>query len=299
MRVSTTTGLCGTVLWKHKMYFSCEDSIRAVKEAGFDAIDMSFETYERDGLPMTKPDWKDWVKRQKELCDSLGLPITQGHAHYYTSKQNREFTPQERERQEQKMLRDIEAAGICEIPWLVFHPATSYDGASYSRRLTLKNEIERFKRFGEVADRHGVGIAIENVGCTKNRDKLFGTIPEDLLELLDCLGDDKVFGICWDTGHGNLNRVNQPEAIRQMGQHLKALHIHDNFGEKDEHQLPYLGNIEWEPLLQALKEVKYAGDFTYECFRFTPGFEPEFHPQAMKFACELARRMVSIIDEEN
>lgn len=297
MRVSTTTGICGTVLWTHKMYFSCEDSIRAIKAAGFDAVDISFETYEREGQPMTQPDWKDWVKRQKELCDKLELPITQGHAHFYTSKQNREFTPLEREEQNKKILRDIEAAGICKIPWLVVHPATWYDSAGYSYRLSLKNETERFKRLGEMAARCGVGLAIENIGKTKSGDKLFCTTPEELLELMDSLGDDKVFGICWDVGHGHLHKINQPEAIRQMGSRLKALHIHDNRGEKDEHQLPYLGNIEWEPLLQALKEIGYAGDFTYEVAYFTPGFDPEFHIEAMKFANKVARHMVSVIKD--
>lgn len=297
MRVSTTTGMRGTVLWKHKMYFSCEESIQAVKNAGFDAVDISFETYEKNGQPMTQPDWKEWVKRQKELCDKLELPITQGHAHYYTSKQNREFTPLEREEHNNIILRDIEAAGICEIPWLVLHPATWYDSVGYSYKMSLENEIERFKRLGEAAARHNVGIAIENIGRNQNKQKLFCTATEELLELLDALGDDNLFGICWDTGHGNLHNINQPEAIRQMGKRLKALHIHDNRGEKDEHQLPYLGFIEWEPLLLALKEVGYAGDFTYEANCFTPGFGPEFHLEAMKFACQLARRMVSVFDE--
>lgn len=296
MRVSTTTGIRGTVLWKHKMYYSCEESIRAVKEAGFDAVDISFETYEKKGQPMTQPDWKDWVKRQKELCDKLELPITQGHAHYYTSKQNREFTSLEREEHNNIILRDIEAAGICGIPWLVLHPATWYDSVGYSYKMSMKNEIERFKRLGEAAARCNVGIAIENIGKNRCDEKLFCTATEELLELVDSLGDENVFGICWDTGHGNLHKINQPEAIRQMGKQLKALHIHDNRGEKDEHQLPYLGHIEWEPLLLALKEIGYVGDFTYEATCFTPGFEPKFHLEAMKFACELARQMVSIFD---
>ncbi len=295
MRISTTTGICGTVLWTQKMYFSCEDAIRAVAAAGFDAIDMSFETYGRAGLPLTRPDWRDWVKRQKEICDAVGLPITQGHAHFYTSAQAREFTPLDREEHTVMILRDIEAAGICQVPWLVIHPENAYDGAGYSRRMTLKRETERFKRFGEAAARCGVGIAIENIGKNKNGDKFFGTTPEELLELLDCLGDDDLFGICWDTGHGNLNKINQPEAIRQMGKHLKALHVNDNRGEKDEHQLPYLGNIPWEPLMLALKEVEYAGDFTYEVIYFTPGFDPKFHGEAMEFSCKVARHLVSML----
>jgi len=297
MRVSTSTGICGTVLWKHKMYFSCEESIRAVKEAGFDAVDISFETYEREGQPMTRPGWKDWVKRQKELCDELELPITQAHAHFYTSRQHREFTPLEREEHNSKIVRDIEAAGICGIPWLVMHPITWYDSNGYSYELSLKNEIERFKRLGEVAARCNVGIAIENIGGPSGENRYYWTVTEDLMELLNSLNDDKLFGICWDTGHGNLHNINQPEAIRQMGKRLKALHINDNRGEKDEHQLPYLGCIEWEPLLLALKEVGYAGDFTYEANRFTPGFGPEFHLEAMKFACKLARRMVSVFED--
>lgn len=296
MRVSTTTGICGTVLWKHKMYFSCEDSIRAIKEAGFDAVDISFDTYEREGLPMTLPNWKDWITQKKELCDELGLPITQGHAHFYTSKQSLEFTPLEREAHHEKMIRDIEAAGICKIPWLVFHPVSSNNAAGYSYKETLKAETERFKKLGDVAAKCGVGIAIENIGRNKSGDKLFGTTTEELLELLDALGDESLFGLCWDAGHGNLNKINQVEAVRQMGKHLKALHIHDNKGVTDEHQLPYLGNIEWEPFLHALKEVGYAGDFTYECNYFTPGFDPEFHLEAMRFACKLARRMVSIAE---
>ena len=292
MKVSTSTGICGTVRRKEKMYFSCEDSIKAIAKAGFDAIDMGFVSYGREGLPLAQPDWRDWVKRQKELCDSVGLPITQGHAHYYDCRQNKEFTPLEREENIGKIFRDIEAAGICKVPWLVIHPDTIWDSAGYSRRLTLQKERERILRFGDVASRYGVGIAIENIVNDRSGDRCFGVTAEDLLELLECLGDDNAFGICWDTGHANLSRINQPEAIRQMGSHLKALHINDNKGEKDEHQLPYLGSIEWKPVLMALKEIGYEGDFTYEIHNFTKGFEPEMHLEAMRFACEVARRMV-------
>lgn len=296
MRVSTAAAICSTVRRKEKMYFSCEDAIKAVSQAGFDAIDMSFVSYGREGLPLAKPDWRDWIKRQKEACDALDLPITQGHAHYYGHPQSRAFTPLEWKAHTDKIFRDIEAAGICQVPWLVFHPDTIWDSAGYSRRLSLEKERERFLRFGEAASKWGVGIAIENMVDNRFGDRYFGVTAEDLLELLDLLGDDSLFGVCWDTGHANLNRINQPEAIRQIGTHLKALHINDNRGEADDHLLPYLGYIEWEPLLLALKEIRYAGDFTYEIHNFTAGFEPNLHQEAVKFACKVARQMVSIIE---
>ncbi len=296
MRVSTSTGICSTVLWKQKMYYSCEESIQAIAKAGFDAIDLCFVAYGREGLPMAQPDWRDWVKRQKEYCDAAGLPVTQAHAHYYGTREFRKFTQQDREEHTAKIIRDIEAAGICHVPWLVIHPDSAYDETGYSRRLSLQKETERLKRFGELAARYGVGLAVENMVENVESGRRFGSTQEDLLELLSALGDDKLFGICWDTGHANLTQMNQPAAIREIGSHLKALHINDNRGERDDHLLPYLGYVEWTPLLQALKETGYNGDFTYEIHNFTSGMEPALLQEAMRFACNVARNMVKFFE---
>lgn len=298
MRISTSTGICSKVLWTRNMYYPCEEAIRATAEAGFDAIDLCFVAYGREGLPMSKPDWRDWVKRQKENCEAAGLWVNQAHAHYYGASQSRTFTPLMWEENTNLIVRDIEAAGICQVPWLVIHPDSAYDGAGYSHRLSLKKETERFKRFGELAAKYGTAIAIENMVDTMSSKagRRFGVTAEDLLELLDLLGDDKLFGICWDTGHANLAQINQPEAIRQMGKHLKALHINDNRGEKDDHLLPYLGYVEWEPVLKALKEAGYTGDFTYEIHNFTSGFGPDLHHEAMRFAYNVARRMTAALE---
>ena len=120
---------------------------------------------------------------------------------------------------------------------------------------------------------------------------------EDLLELLDKLNADDIFGICWDTGHANLAQVNQPAAIQQIGSRLKALHINDNRGEKDDHLLPYLGYVEWTPLLKSLADVNYQGDFTYEIHNFTGGMSPEIHQQGVEFSVLVARQMVSEIEK--
>lgn len=299
MRISTSTGICSTVLWNRQMYYTCEEAIEAIAGAGFDAIDLCFVAYGRQGLPMAQPDWRDWVKRQKENCDRAGLLVTQGHAHYYGADRSREFTSLMWEEHTNKIIRDIEAAGISKVPWLVIHPDCAYDETGYSRRLTLKREAERFKQFGDLAAKYGTAIAVENM-VDKSGTKAgrrFGSTVEDLLDLMDLLGDDRLFGICWDTGHANIAQINQPEAIRQLGKHLKALHINDNRGEKDDHLLPYLGYVDWEPLLAALKEIGYSGDFTYEIHNFSNGFPPGLHHESMKFASRVARQMVSCMEK--
>ena len=102
-------------------------------------------------------------------------------------------------------------------------------------------------------------------------------------------------GICWDTGHGNLNKLDQAAAVRRMGKRLKALHVNDNKGQRDEHILPYHGTIEWEAFMKALGEVGYEGDFTYEIHNFSKGFDAGFRQEAVTFARKLGEHMVSLM----
>lgn len=129
MRISTSTGTCGSVFWTQKMYYSCEQAIESIAKAGFDAIDLCFVAYGRKGLPMDAPDWRDWVKRQKENCDKHNLPVTQAHAHYYSVAESMKFTALDWEDNIGRIKRDIEAAGMCQVPWLVIHPDSVNDEA--------------------------------------------------------------------------------------------------------------------------------------------------------------------------
>lgn len=294
MLISTSTGICTSVLHRSERHFTCEDALRHIAQAGFPAVDMCFVAYGRPGMPMANPDWRDWVARQKEYATQLGLITNQGHAHYYSSAESYRYTAEDWEAAEALIRRDIEAAGICSIPWLVIHPDSHLKDGNYSRRLSLQKEYERFSRLGELAAKWNVGISIENMIAGSSAGR-FGCTYEDLMDLLDLLKDDERFGICWDTGHANLNQSDQSSAIREMGKRLRTLHVNDNYGRgSDDHTLPFLGTISWGPIMKALRESGYQGDFTYEIHRFTDGFSPDFHLQAMRFARETAEYMLTM-----
>ena len=289
MLISTSTNICNQVLGRSEIYYTCEDALRIIAGAGFPAVDLCFVGFGRPGRVMDTPDWRDWVKKQKELADSLGLITNQAHAHYYPQT----YTMDQREEAQAIIRRDIEAAGMCGVPWIVIHPDSYLEGGNYSRKKSLKLERERFLRLGETAAKFGVGLAIENMIDNKPLKRFAGS-HEDLLELLELLGDDRLFGICWDTGHANENQNNQGEAIRAIGSHLHALHVNDNHGLADDHTLPYLGNIDWAAVMGALKDIGYQDGFTYEIHHFTDGMPPAFHPQAVGFAYEMAKYLVSL-----
>jgi sugar phosphate isomerase/epimerase len=57
--------------------------------------------------------------------------------------------------------------------------------------------------------------------------------------------------ICFDVGHAHLDGALEAgfEAVRER---VVTAHIHDNHGEKDEHLLPYEGNINWDAAFGAI-----------------------------------------------
>ncbi len=292
IRISTSTNICNHVLWDQEIYTS-EDGIRAVAEAGFESVDLDFAFWRLKEDMLAGDNWKQWAEAQKACCDEVGIPVMQAHAHFYGLDHCELLSDEERQRRDNAILRDIEASAICGVKWLVIHPESYSDDLWYSRKKSMEKNLELFSRYGEKAAKLGVGLAIENMFI--HSIPCFAASADDLVELVDRLGDDKVFGLCWDTGHGNLNKVDQPAALRLMGKRLKALHVNDNKGQRDEHVLPYHGTIAWEPFMKALGEIGYEGDFTYEIHNFSKGFDAGFHHRSLVFAREVAEYMVSLM----
>lgn len=158
MRISSSTGTCGSVFWTQKMYYSCEQAIESIAKAGFDAIDLCFVAYGRKGLPMDAPNWRDWVKQQKENCDKYNLPVTQAHVHYYSVAESLKFTALDWEDNTGRIKRVLRRQECVRCPGWSSHPDSVNDEAGYSRKKSLESETERFKRFGELAVKHGTGI---------------------------------------------------------------------------------------------------------------------------------------------
>ncbi|MGI6148776.1 MAG: sugar phosphate isomerase/epimerase [Firmicutes bacterium] len=293
VRLSTSTCIHERVRWGAEVFYTCEDSIRACAQAGYKILDINFATYSRGTLPMTQPDWEEWVKRTKETADALGIEWYQGHAHFYDWVA---VDPADLDWHEELIRRSIIGAGIMGVKWLVIHPGTVRDETWYSYQKSLAANLEAFRRYGELAARHNVGIAIENM-IESIVNRRYCSSVEELLELHAEL-DDPLFGICWDTGHAHLSKVDQSAALRQIGGRLKALHIDDNRGERDEHFAPYFGTIEWEPILDTLAEIGFDGCFTFEIHNFTNGLPDGLHAPCLRFTYELGTFMVDAIRQK-
>jgi sugar phosphate isomerase/epimerase len=124
----------------------------------------------------------------------------------------------------------------------------------------MARTFHRMDQILKLTQQHKVGLAIENSSSGHAMPD-----AEALIRLLDRYPDQAV-GVCWDTGHANINRpFKQSDELRKLGQRLKALHVADNAGRGDDHLAPYMGTIDWPDILQALKDIDYQGTFNFEC----------------------------------
>ena len=234
--------------------------LQRVVDGGFRHLDMNFWDWCHDPRsPFKQDNWREWVQRIGEAAQRAGAVFTQAHAHVY----NFYTQPAENEHEEQ-IRRSIKGAGMLGIPWIVMHPSQRPDfQEGDSLEKTYRDNVEYFRREADLAAECGTGLALENMRSLKG-----GMYTAELLcELIDRIDRPNV-GACWDTGHANLAGQDQPAAIRALGKRLHALHIADNMGVNDDHTMPFVGNINWPPIIEALRDIDYDGDFTFESHMF-------------------------------
>ena len=105
----------------------------------------------------------------------------------------------------------------------------------------------------------------------------------------ECNKIENCFVACLDIGHCTLTGVDPAKAIHVLGDRLQALHVHDNDFRHDTHSLPFLYNIDFEPIMKALKDIEYSGDFTLETDRYFRDVPLELMPDALTFAAKVCR----------
>jgi sugar phosphate isomerase/epimerase len=224
------------------------EAVRVCKELGFDSLDIYFNKV-IDLLSEEEQD--EWVQQMNQAIKEAGLPICQCHAYFGKTKSLDEY--------KERVARSMELAGRMGIPWAVVHPITHTEEQGVTLEESIQENVEFFKRLQAVAAPGGVGVAFENIARCE-----YAT-ADALIALCEEAKKYGNVGVCWDTGHANLvPDMDQVASIMRLGKLLKCTHIHDNHGKTDEHILPMMGNIEWEPLIRALKESGYEGDLVYE-----------------------------------
>lgn len=151
-------------------------------------------------------------------------------------------------------------AGVKEV---VLHATGAWE-EPYERQLELRGETLR--KMSQHLAGTDMTICLENLFS-----KPMVRTADGINELIDAAGGGEHFSICLDIGHLHRTRCHgltdqtATEFIRKAGPRLKALHIHDNHGDTDDHILPFTAKgLDWKEFMKALSENGYQGLFNFE-----------------------------------
>ena len=251
-----------------EMYPLVENTAEAVSAyvgTGFKYLDYSFydSLIKPQKNPLMVDDWKDRVLRAKETADELGFTFVQAHAPVC------EIRGKDAETGITATIRSIEACKILGIKNMVIHSGFYSDLKRADGSLAYFKENEPFFRaLIPAMEENDVNILFENSAVNFCPDGLF--FPCSAKELNDFIEfmNHPLFGAAWDVGHANLDNRDQYKEITELGKNLKAVHIHDNNGKRDQHTAPFIGTCDFDAIVKGLIDSGYEGYFTLEAPSF-------------------------------
>jgi sugar phosphate isomerase/epimerase len=260
MRLSTTTGTFSLTL--SGGYTPYKEAIQRLKAVGYDVLDINFCRALTGQTDLINDNWETLMHELREEAERLGITFTQSHPVFLPGHVNQQ--PVERlEVYQEMMRRSIIASSILGVKWAVVHPQEDRETTALDVEACIKDNVEHFSPIVELAVKHNVGIAFENMIERETSKRRFASHAAELIQIIDIWGDSRV-GACWDFGHANFLYKDQRPALRALGKRLKATHVNDNFGKSDEHMFPFHGSVDWRSIMPVLVEIEYEGDFTYE-----------------------------------
>lgn len=156
--------------------------------------------------------------------------------------------------------RSIEACHQLGIDRIVVHACAN---AALSEEDFIKYNTMFYREFFDLMEKYNITVMTEN---WDNNATHFSSARE-MRDFLDKM-DHPLLAACWDTAHGNIDRVargiGQYDNIMTLGDKLKGMHISDNFGDCHHHSWPFAGRISFDSVMQGLLDVNYDGFFTFE-----------------------------------
>lgn len=287
-----------------------EEGFRLLKEAGFSCADFSLNGYLLNSslyqsevnsfFDKSVQELEQFFTPHKQGAKTAGITINQMHMPYpnYVPKASRQLN---------EYLRDTVAPksmNICAFfgcPYIVIH--------GFKLAYFLGSEEEEWTRTEKFLD--GLAPMAKDLGITMCIENLYDSLGDHLVEgpccnakkaadRIDRLNDKyhtQVLGFCFDTGHANLVGLDFENFITTLDYRLKVLHIHDNDGISDLHQVPFtftktrenLPSTDWNGFIKGLRTIRFNQTLSFETAPVLSSFPEQLKPQVLSFIASIGK----------
>lgn len=284
------------------------EGFEMMKSMGFSCCDFSLHSYlpntslyslkVNDFFNQSIDELKKFFRPHKEASKIAGIRINQMHMPYPSYIP---YAPAEINDYLMNVVapKSIEICAFFGCPYIVAH------GFKLARNLGSETaEWEQTEKFLELlaplAKELNVTICMENIYTNVGNHIIEGPCCDarKAVARIDCMNEKygaEVLGFCFDTGHANLIGLDFEDFIITLGSRLKVLHIHDNDGIEDLHQIPYTftrngektSSTDWNGFIKGLQKNGFDGVLSFETAPVLTAF-----PSVMK--CDVLKLIAQI-----
>ncbi len=230
-------------------------------------------------------------RRVREGAEAAGVEIYQAHGPWPTD----DTTPESRETGWKHFHRAVYLCSLVGCPRLVIHPQMPFGwGGTEDPDVAYRFTLDLLCDLMPDCETYGVTVCLENMPFLKQRISTMDRIAE----VVRAVGNPHA-AICLDTGHVNVfDNADLGDAVRQAGDLLAALHVHDNRDHRDMHLLPWHGTADWEHFIEALAASPYRGPMTLETAGGIPaGLPLPLREKAERFVADTARYLADRVEQ--
>ncbi len=234
-------------------------ALRLIAEAGYEGVELCLENPD---CRVEKMDAANVARISDGLARlGLGLASLSWHCNYIADDQGFEG-----------LKRAIPITRAFNGDILILSTGPIADKAAQWKTL-----VSRTRELLKIADDHAVTLAMEA------EPKFVCETTDDAIRLAAETGSARMAANL-DIGHAHITDASIAESIRKLGRLLVHAHIEDIKDKVHKHLPPGEGDIDFEAVAAALREVKYDGYLVADLFASDPAV-------AAKPACEALRKM--------
>jgi len=229
---------------------SLDDCLDLCKEAGYQAIELSFREGGELNINMTESD----IKKIARKCADAGVEIASVIGGYRDGGNMLSLNPEDRRKGSRSIARILEIGSVLGTDGMLLHPGQLTSQGTYTD--AWNGLLEELKKLASVAESHKVAICVENVW------NKFLLSPKEMREFVDAVGS-KWVATYLDTA--NMMAYGYPEHwIRELGKRIRKVHFKDF--KRNEHNFVNLldGDTNWALVMKEFRAVGYDSYVVHE-----------------------------------
>ena len=292
------------------------EGFEMLKAAGFNSCDFSLNGYLTNTdiykqninkfFDKSIEELKEYFSAHKKAAEDAGIRINQMHMPYpiYNKRAAKEVNEY---LWNQVAPKSMELCHFFGCKNIVIHgfKLSKYLGSEEAEWQETATFIDYI---APMAKKYGITICIENLydstaghlieGPCCDANKAVKRIDE-----INAKYEAEVLGFCFDVGHANIVGIDFEKFICTLGNRLKVLHIHDNDGISDLHQIPFTftksrenkTSTDWDGFIRALKAINYEGVLSFETAPVLTSFPKQMKADVLEFICKIGKYLESSI----